>query len=35
MPANFADQLSEGEFNNLMAFLLAQRASKPAAISGE
>jgi putative heme-binding domain-containing protein len=26
MPANFADQVSEADFNNLMAFLLAQRA---------
>jgi putative heme-binding domain-containing protein len=28
MPANFADQVSEADFNNLMAFLLAQRAKQ-------
>jgi len=28
MPANFADQVAEADFNNLMAFLLAQRAGK-------
>jgi putative heme-binding domain-containing protein len=28
MPANFADQVSEADFNNLMAFLLTQRAGK-------
>ena len=26
MPANFADQVPEADFNHLMAFLLAQRA---------
>jgi putative heme-binding domain-containing protein len=29
MPANFADQVPEAEFNHLMAFLLTQRPSKP------
>jgi putative heme-binding domain-containing protein len=29
MPANFADQVPEAEFNDLMAYLLAQRPSKP------
>jgi putative heme-binding domain-containing protein len=28
MPANFADQVSEADFNNLMAFLLVQRAKQ-------
>ena len=28
MPANFADQVTETEFNHLMAFLLTQRVSK-------
>ena len=28
MPANFADTVSEAEFNNLIAFLLAQRAKQ-------
>ena len=28
MPANFADQVPQAEFNQLMAFLLTQRASK-------
>jgi putative heme-binding domain-containing protein len=28
MPANFVDQVPEADFNNLMAFLLSQRASK-------
>ncbi|HEX5270920.1 MAG TPA: HEAT repeat domain-containing protein, partial [Gemmataceae bacterium] len=28
MPANFADQVPEAEFNHLMAFLLAQRAKQ-------
>ncbi len=28
MPANFADQVPEADFNHLMAFLLAQRAKQ-------
>jgi hypothetical protein len=28
MPANFVDQVSEAEFNNLLAYLLSQRAAK-------
>jgi putative heme-binding domain-containing protein len=31
MPANFADQLAPAEFNDLMAFLLEQRAASPPA----